>query len=197
MQIVALLRDYSRTPAPDDQTFLDAIAFNWLIAGTDAHSKNYSVLIGAGGNVRLAPLYDLASILPYTDMNLQKAKLAMKIGGEHLLRNIRLYHWKKMAAELRLDPEVLIHRVDDFGRQLPEPAEKIRQQLLRQDSNTRFWAELRTIVLRPAPEQNRRQRFYGPARLARLRENLRTTSNTPSLKFPAMGVTYHLLCVSK
>ena len=42
--------------------------------------------------------------------------------------------------------------------------------------------------------------LYGPAMLARLRENLRTTSNTPSLKFPAMGVTYHLyhlLCVSK
>ena len=56
---------------------------------------------------------------------------------------------------------------------------------------------LRPIVLRPPPEQNRRQRFYGPAMLARLRENLRTTSNTPSLKFPAMGVTYHLLCVSK
>jgi len=129
VQIVALLRDYSRTPAPDVQNFLDAIAFNWLIAGTDAHSKNYSVLIGAGGNVRLAPLYDLASILPYTDMNLQKAKLAMKIGGEYLLRNIRLYHWKKMAAELRLDQEALIRRVDDFARQLPELAEKIRQQL--------------------------------------------------------------------
>lgn len=132
VQIVALLRDYSRTPAPDVQTFLDAIAFNWLIAGTDAHSKNYSVLIGAGGNVRLAPLYDLASILPYTDMNLQKAKLATKIGGEYLLRNIRLYHWKKMAAELRLDPEALIHRVDDFARQLPELAEKIRQQLFKE-----------------------------------------------------------------
>jgi len=131
VQIVALLRDYSRPRRRMFKPFSTQSAFNWLIAGTDAHSKNYSVLIGAGGNVRLAPLYDLASILPYTDMNLQKAKLAMKIGGEYLLRNIRLYHWKKMAAELRLDPEVLIHRVDDFGRQLPELAEKIRQQLFK------------------------------------------------------------------
>jgi serine/threonine-protein kinase HipA len=130
--IVALLRDYSRTPAPDVQTFVDAIAFNWLIAGTDAHSKNYSVLIGAGGNVRLAPLYDLASILPYADMNLPKAKLAMKIGGEYLLRNIRLYHWNKMAAELRLEPTSLIQRVDSLAKQLPELAEKIRQQLLKE-----------------------------------------------------------------
>ena len=98
----------------------------------DLHSKNYSVLVGTGGNVRLAPLYDLASILPYTDMNLQKAKLAMKIGGEYLLRNIRRYHWKKMAAELRLDPGALIHRIDSLARQLPELAEKIRQQLLKE-----------------------------------------------------------------
>ena len=39
--------------------------------------------------------------------------------------------------------------------------------------------------------------LYCPAMLARLRENLRTTSNTRSVKSPAMGVTYHLLCVSK
>jgi serine/threonine-protein kinase HipA len=132
VQIVALLRDYSRTPAPDVQTFVDAIVFNWLIAGTDAHSKNYSVLLGADGNVRLAPLYDIASILPYTDTNLGKAKLAMKIGGQYLLRNIRLYHWKKMAAELRIDPETLVPRVAGFAQKLPELAETTRQQLAKE-----------------------------------------------------------------
>lgn len=127
--IVGLLRDYSRTPAADVQTFVEALAFNWLIAGTDGHSKNYSVLIGAGGNVRLAPLYDLASILPYADKGLHKAKLAMKLGGEYLIREIRLYHWKKMAKELRLDTDQLVQRVDSFAEQLPELANKIHQQL--------------------------------------------------------------------
>jgi serine/threonine-protein kinase HipA len=131
------------------QTFVDAIAFNWLIAGTDAHSKNYSVLIGAGGNVRLAPLYDLASILPYTDMNLPKAKLAMKIGGEYLLRNINLYRWKQMAAELRLEVEPLIRRVDNFARELPEITEKIRQQLLKEGLEHKILDQLaRTITER-------------------------------------------------
>jgi serine/threonine-protein kinase HipA len=127
--IVDMLRDYSRTPAADVQTFVEALAFNWLIAGTDGHSKNYSVLIGAGGNVRLAPLYDLASILPYADKGLHKVKLAMKLGGEYLIREIRLYHWKKMAAELRLDTAQLVQRVDSFAEQLPELANKIHQQL--------------------------------------------------------------------
>ena len=43
--------------------FADALIWNWLIGGTDAHAKNYSVLL-AGDQVRLAPLYDIASALP-------------------------------------------------------------------------------------------------------------------------------------
>lgn len=43
---------------------LDAIIFNWLICGTDAHAKNYGLLLEKD-EVRLAPLYDIASALPY------------------------------------------------------------------------------------------------------------------------------------
>jgi hypothetical protein len=38
--IVALLRDQSSDPAADLMAFADALVFNWLIAGTDAHAKN-------------------------------------------------------------------------------------------------------------------------------------------------------------
>lgn len=78
---VDLLREHSTHPGDDVQSFLDAIAFNWLIAGTDAHAKNYALLLGAHGGVRLAPFYDVASVLPYRGINLNKAKLAMKIGA--------------------------------------------------------------------------------------------------------------------
>jgi serine/threonine-protein kinase HipA len=39
------------------QSFVDANIFNLLIAGTDAHAKNYALLLGGGGAVRLAPFY--------------------------------------------------------------------------------------------------------------------------------------------
>ena len=42
-------------------------------------AKNYSLLLGSG-RVRLAPLYDVASILPYDQCDMLRAKLAMKIG---------------------------------------------------------------------------------------------------------------------
>ena len=47
--------------------FVDALAYNWIIGGTDAHAKNYSVLL-SGSQVRLARLYDIATAsTPYTD----------------------------------------------------------------------------------------------------------------------------------
>jgi serine/threonine-protein kinase HipA len=68
-RIADLLRDHSDKPQQDLDTFTDALLFNWLIGGSDGHAKNYSLLHGAGGHVRLAPLYDLASALPYPSLN--------------------------------------------------------------------------------------------------------------------------------
>jgi serine/threonine-protein kinase HipA len=89
-EIVELLRIYSSARDEDVRTFVHAVGFNWLIAGSDAHAKNYSLLIGGESHVRLAPLYDIASILPYEQFDIQKVKLAMKVGGEDRLSRRRL-----------------------------------------------------------------------------------------------------------
>ena len=127
--ITELLREQSSNPNADVQSFVDAIVFNWLIAGTDAHAKNYALLLGGSGAVRLAPLYDLASLLPYQTINLQKAKLAMKIGGEYRLGNIRLRHWKRFATALRLDEAWLMERIRTMTASLPDHATSIRNEL--------------------------------------------------------------------
>lgn len=106
--IIALLRETSTAPSEDTDTMIKAIALNWLIVGTDAHAKNYSLLIGAGGRARLAPLYDVASALPYEEFDSQKLKLAMKIGGEYRVRDIGKRQWAKFAGELKMDAEALL-----------------------------------------------------------------------------------------
>jgi len=113
-------------PIEDVEAFTDAIAFNWLIAGTDAHAKNYSLLIGSGAAVRLAPIYDLARILPYRAASLRRVKLAMKIGGEYRLSNIGLRHWQRMATELRLNEEALIDRVRAMAATLPDTVTEVQ-----------------------------------------------------------------------
>ncbi|MCO8273442.1 type II toxin-antitoxin system HipA family toxin [Actinoplanes sp. TRM 88003] len=98
--------------------FVDALALNWLIAGTDAHAKNYSLML-LPGQVRLAPLYDVASSLPYDDMYLPRLRLAMKIGSEYRVAAISGRHWRAFAEVNRLDPERLIERIADLATRLP------------------------------------------------------------------------------
>ncbi len=112
--IATLLRDYSSARGEDVATFLDAFIFNWLIAGSDAHAKNYSLLIGAGGRVRLAPLYDLASALPYDALNTKKLKLAMKVGKKYRLADIGPRDWSALAAEVGVKAKDMRDRVLDM-----------------------------------------------------------------------------------
>jgi serine/threonine-protein kinase HipA len=117
--IVELLRTYSTDRQDDLDTFVAALGFNWLIAGTDAHAKNFSLLLG-DRRVRLAPLYDVASILPYDEFDLRKVKLAMKIGGEYKLSLIGLRQWQKFAREMRVDADELVERLASMAKQLPD-----------------------------------------------------------------------------
>ena len=90
--------------------FLDALAWNWLIAGTDAHARNYSLLL-SGDQVRLAPLYDIASALPYRGVDELALKSAMKLGGEYRLKAHGPTTWPKIAGELALDADEVVSRV--------------------------------------------------------------------------------------
>jgi serine/threonine-protein kinase HipA len=110
--IVGLLERFSNDPTDDVLRFVMALAFNWIIAGTDAHSKNFSHLHAHGSAMRLAPLYDLASWLPYErDPNSTKVKLAMKIGGSYRLHEIDGVHWRKWADEAGLRGDGVIELV--------------------------------------------------------------------------------------
>jgi len=128
-RIVDFLRENSGSSSEDVQTFIDAVAYNWLIGGTDAHAKNYSILVGTGGRVRLAPLYDLASILPYDEFDPLKLKLAMKLGGKYRLRDISARSWEKLSEELRMDKKGITGRVCEMARKLPVEAWAIRKRL--------------------------------------------------------------------
>lgn len=127
--IVELLRTHSSDSEKDVFTFIDALTFNWLIAGTDAHAKNFSLLIASGGVVRLAPLYDLASILPYDTFQIQKIKLAMKIGPDYRLRDIGPREWRQLAEKVRLDPDALIERIRGLAARLPDESSNVRERL--------------------------------------------------------------------
>jgi serine/threonine-protein kinase HipA len=153
--LVELLRTQSSARQEDVNSFVDAVGFNWLIAGTDAHAKNYSLLITSGPRVRLAPLYDVASILPYDDIDLHKAKLAMKIGGEYRLRQIGLRQWQKLARELRLDADELTDRLRAMARRLPDEISDARKRARAEGLDHAIMGRLATRLTERAEECQR------------------------------------------
>ncbi len=129
-QILHLLRQYSTDHATDKQRFLDALMLGWLIGATDAHAKNFSVLIAPGAQVRLAPFYDISSALPYPkQVDLRRAGLAMKIGGAYKLREIGIRNWEKFAAETKTGPQNLKERLLQLMDELPERARCVEKNL--------------------------------------------------------------------
>jgi len=150
--VVDLLRRHSSRPVEDVWTLVEALAFNWLIAGTDAHAKNYSILHGGAGRVRLAPLYDLASALPYEDMEPQRLTLAMKIGGKYRLRDIGGRQWEKLAGELSLDAEELLSRVGSATERLPDAMATVRANAVHAGLTHPIVERLSLAVQRRAPD---------------------------------------------
>jgi serine/threonine-protein kinase HipA len=98
--------------APDILALLDYVVFNVLACNTDAHAKNYSLLI-SGRGVSLAPIYDVmcASVWSNVTRNMAQ-KIAGKNRGEHLKRR----HWQRFAADTGLNASRTLARVESLAK---------------------------------------------------------------------------------
>jgi serine/threonine-protein kinase HipA len=138
-QIVALIRRVSSDPDVDVDRFLQANMFNWLIGGTDAHAKNYS-LLSAGDEIRLAPLYDLSSQLPYPELIEQR--VAMKIGDHYDIWRIGIADWRKLARACTIAEERVLTMLTDMAKALPDEISAAREQALTEGLSERIVAPL-------------------------------------------------------
>lgn len=107
----------------DVKEFARAVVFNYLVKGSDAHARNYSLLI-TPGEVRLAPFYDLNSTLLFGATG-EARRLAMSIGGEDRLASVSLGNWKLFAASLRLEEQWVLGEVESMAARLPDVAARI------------------------------------------------------------------------
>ena len=105
------------------ERFADALIWNWIIAGTDAHAKNYSLLL-AGQDVRLAPIYDITSALAYKGFDQKKIQLAMKFGKDYSL-NTRPSTWSTLARDLDIPEEQVRSRAQRLVAAAPDAFAKI------------------------------------------------------------------------
>lgn len=118
--VVSVLRERGLEPDADVAAFVGALALNWVIGGTDAHAKNYAHLMLLGGVIRLAPLYDIISLLPYPEGRGPRVKLAMRIGGEYRMRAVGRRHWDRLAGAIGAEPDAVAGIVGDIAERAPD-----------------------------------------------------------------------------
>ena len=126
VEIMDTLR-LSTSAETDRDRFMSAVVYNFLICGTDAHAKNYSVIL-APGNVRLAPLYDLISFLPYVD-HMPSLEMPMRIDKYYRYETIQRRHWERVAAATKFSSDKLMATIDMMSGDLQDAARSTADEL--------------------------------------------------------------------
>lgn len=104
----ALLRRAATRPARAVLKLADAALFNVIVGNADAHAKNFSLLRRDGGEVVLAPLYDLVATRAWEELS---PRLAMRFGGAAKLEEIDADSFTRFAADAGLTAPYLRRRV--------------------------------------------------------------------------------------
>ncbi len=132
---------FQRLPITTRETsarrLFDALAFNYAIAGTDGHARNFSLLL-SGPDATLAPLYDLNSALPYTRPwgkrfdSVRKLHSSFILGSTDAFTRLTALDWKAVAGQLAIPDVEAIERVSLLLTQAPDAfarsAEEVRKE---------------------------------------------------------------------
>ena len=105
-----LLKTANYLPSGEALKLLDQVIFNILVANTDAHAKNYSMILS--GNPSMAPLYDVSSVLYWNHVNqyhAQKIASRKRKPGDTARR-----HWDVIAEAAGLNARGVRLRVQEL-----------------------------------------------------------------------------------
>jgi len=102
LDLKTLLETGRHVSPADALALLDQVIFNILVANTDAHAKNYSLLLPVSGKPRLAPLYDVSTVLPWP--HVVKAYAQNIAGRKRTANAISGRHWDVIARDVGYRP---------------------------------------------------------------------------------------------
>ncbi len=108
------ITDLAIAAAPMRLGLLRWILVQYLIGNSDAHGKNISFFVEPGG-LRLAPSYDLVAVCIYPDID---HELAMAIGDEFDVGNVRAHDWAELALSCGLDRRLVAREMNRMAKRL-------------------------------------------------------------------------------
>ncbi|PHY92748.1 HipA-like protein [Acetobacter pomorum] len=100
----------SMDPDVDREALMRAMVVNWVLMGTDAHAKNYSIYIHpletlqSEQKVSLAPLYDVNTFAPYEGASWSTNSMSMSVDGKYVFSKIHKRHWQIACQKAGFHP---------------------------------------------------------------------------------------------
>jgi len=127
LDLKTLLETGRHVSATDALALLDQVIFNILVANTDAHAKNYSLILPVGASPRLAPLYDVSTGLSWP--HVVKSYAQSIDGKKRRPDTIAGRHWEALAREIGYRPTDVKNRVQQIIDALVANREKITAEV--------------------------------------------------------------------
>lgn len=128
IDMMQLLDSQSGNPAADQRQLFQAIIFNLIIAGTDAHAKNFGLVYPpTGGKPCLAPLYDLNSMHPYATSR-RELRSSLRIGRHYRIGDIQRRHLIKPIEGSRLTEDEGHAAITDLLEHAPACAARLTER---------------------------------------------------------------------
>ena len=151
-KLFALVDQASSKPAVDRLGLLRWAIFQVLIGNTDAHGKNLSFFMDAGGLI-LAPAYDLVCCLLYAENRIDDT-LAMAIGDNFNPTDLSAYDWALMAKECRLNPKLVSRELKQLANKISTVWPKLQENLLLSGAKQSILDAIGDILLRQCEHAN-------------------------------------------
>lgn len=119
-----LLKQASSNPAEDLDRLLRWQIFNVLAGNSDGHAKNLALLYLPGGEVMLAPFYDLICTRAIERID---DRLAFSVGGERNPSLISHSHWDTLAKDCGVNAQNLKEMVKETADMLLSSLAVVRE----------------------------------------------------------------------
>ena len=137
-------------PARERLNLLRWTIFKVLIGNADAHAKNLSFLMTAGGQV-LAPAYDLVcNTLSIDNVN---QGLAMAVGDAFLIEEVTALEWVQCCATTHLNAALIVREILRMMDRMRGSVAQVQQDTLFSGVDPEVTDRIRTVIERACDRQ--------------------------------------------
>jgi len=133
-----LVRQYTSEPLVESLKLFRRMAFCWWSGNGDAHLKNFALLTGADGVVRLSPAYDLLC----TRLAIPADRLALPVGGK--TDGLTRRHWEQYGQYCALPSRSIDRELARIARTLDAAIDLVSRSPLGEAGRARYIELLRS-----------------------------------------------------